>query len=1312
MKKLRLLTVVLILVLLQMPAFGQESGRKVSSWAIDFVNRMEEHISFVQDGDYTRPISRAEFAELSVNVYESLYGRIDASGVQFDDTRNAYVLKAKSKGLVNGISETEFNPEGLLTREQLATIIGNMDKATNDRIFVRDDEISGFQDADQIASWAEQSMRKMVANSMISGKGNGVLAPKDTLTIEEACTFMSRVEDRLNAELITSSSLDDIVDLYDEFKEMDAVLRQDIHAELVSQLKVNYEVVNDSTSGFTAQVKAGNLKQGDFLVVLDTADQRGIIGAVSKVENGKALLVEVHPSRVFSQYAMLPKMHSKSEILASRGWQIGEKLVSQSKINQWGPPLVSLVSDTSYGVLGEIYNFFFVMDIDQVTLNQNTLFEGRLPYYKVSQDVEFTRNYEEILKASQGMIKETSKSSFMPNPFTREFTSDENGYLDEVVVEFELSKDLLKSGSSVSEDLENDFEKHGLNATDVTVNGKITFEGENEFSDLEWDAGIMGSLKASNLQALAISIQMVDSKGVSQKYYDYAAIDYILESDFKIFGNLKLSDVFYPLYGLSTSTYNDVKVDGGKVTASVKVDFGLGIGTDGLMELNGELGMRQVTADTVRAASLDYGVIDDHREPLINMVSENGKYDVVKFTDLINDDTVYISRQSVPLESAVYGNASLGAEDIMLGPIVKAAIKHDLAEFKAYGIGGANITAEGSIGFKRNDVNLPVASDSRVGFMGQRYIEKFFNNKYSTRFNISPAMKVGLMLNVGGIDLIDKTFEAVLEQADFQSINQSDTKIDLMTLLNQSKTELMDAYPMENLLQEIYNFKKLPIQVQFDNDGYVKRLTANMYMTDFIVGESRDGSDLNEDELYGVLKKHYGQQVKRTVSEVDDFGFEEMYTQSLKDWQEDTFERVEYTGNINENMDFKINTTVFEPSNAIYEISIYDIDRNIPVKEIVVANEGVDLNAKYELTRFLGDRSDAVDILLQPISKNWIIQDPFRQYEDLYIQWYSPFKNFTMDFYEGRMREYGIAVLGVTYDDTLEMARDKVEAAGLQNISVIDEGSGRIKLTGTKEGYAYSFGFYDAVVYEAYVEPESAAEVIVEPEIVEEVVQLVTDDFDTPLIVDGDLSGLYYHRDDESFIYINTDERAYSMGTADGNNQDVHDFTIRAISQNDAEAEFVLVEEETPIRMVVSKDRVMVDGKDYIYLSKDFNLSKLNLNFESYFGDYLSDNWSSVYYDFTSLKRGESYFSIIGYGQNDDEEIRFDRVESYENEVGFFTREFYNEGNLVYVLYIDNRPAYRKYKWTFYSRTNEKESWLPFGEPRQYELNHIKDLID
>ena len=72
---------------------------------------------------YTQTATRAEFCALAVELYETVTGKEITQRATFSDTSDVNVQKMAGIGVINGIGGNKFNPNGELTREQAATIL-------------------------------------------------------------------------------------------------------------------------------------------------------------------------------------------------------------------------------------------------------------------------------------------------------------------------------------------------------------------------------------------------------------------------------------------------------------------------------------------------------------------------------------------------------------------------------------------------------------------------------------------------------------------------------------------------------------------------------------------------------------------------------------------------------------------------------------------------------------------------------------------------------------------------------------------------------------------------------------------------------------------------------------------------------------------------------------------------------------------------------------------------------------------------------------------------------------------------------------
>lgn len=75
---------------------------------------------------YNQPITRLEFCELAANYYEKATGSVVTTLASFDDTDSLAVRKMGGIGIINGVGDNKFAPNDLLTREQAAIILMRM----------------------------------------------------------------------------------------------------------------------------------------------------------------------------------------------------------------------------------------------------------------------------------------------------------------------------------------------------------------------------------------------------------------------------------------------------------------------------------------------------------------------------------------------------------------------------------------------------------------------------------------------------------------------------------------------------------------------------------------------------------------------------------------------------------------------------------------------------------------------------------------------------------------------------------------------------------------------------------------------------------------------------------------------------------------------------------------------------------------------------------------------------------------------------------------------------------------------------------
>ncbi len=186
------------------PAESGGSGRdwQASSWAKDEVEKADQ-MGLIPESlvgqDLTKPINRAEFAAVSVKVYEALSGdQAKPAGVNpFTDCDDTEVLKAYDLGITNGSGGDKFLPADPLSREQAATMLTRTFKrvtmpgwsnAEDAKFPLTFDMPALFTDDGDISAWARDSVYFMSAHDIIKG-GEGKFMPRAVTAQQEADSY-------------------------------------------------------------------------------------------------------------------------------------------------------------------------------------------------------------------------------------------------------------------------------------------------------------------------------------------------------------------------------------------------------------------------------------------------------------------------------------------------------------------------------------------------------------------------------------------------------------------------------------------------------------------------------------------------------------------------------------------------------------------------------------------------------------------------------------------------------------------------------------------------------------------------------------------------------------------------------------------------------------------------------------------------------------------------------------------------------------------------------------------------------------------
>lgn len=156
----------------------------------DFINK--GYLNGYPDGTFKpqASITRAEF----VKTLNKAFGLTAKSGKVFDDTVWHWAKDdidiAVTNGVCQGTSDTTFEPNAPITREQAAKMIANYKKILD----THHDKINGYNDGSQTASWAINEVEAILEAGYMNGYSDtNTFKPKNNITRAEAVVTLGRV---------------------------------------------------------------------------------------------------------------------------------------------------------------------------------------------------------------------------------------------------------------------------------------------------------------------------------------------------------------------------------------------------------------------------------------------------------------------------------------------------------------------------------------------------------------------------------------------------------------------------------------------------------------------------------------------------------------------------------------------------------------------------------------------------------------------------------------------------------------------------------------------------------------------------------------------------------------------------------------------------------------------------------------------------------------------------------------------------------------------------------------------------------------
>ena len=193
----KVITILLAMVMCLSSALAADSP---SSWATtDVENAISTDLvpQNLQE-KYTQATTRAEFAALTVTLYEQVTGTAITERKTFADTTDINVEKAAAIGIVAGVGDNMFSPDTGLTREQAAVMLSRLATVIGKPLAQQN---ATFSDNSSISSWAIEEVGQIQAAGVMSGVGNNTFAPQSAYTREQSIVTVLRLYDVLQSHV-------------------------------------------------------------------------------------------------------------------------------------------------------------------------------------------------------------------------------------------------------------------------------------------------------------------------------------------------------------------------------------------------------------------------------------------------------------------------------------------------------------------------------------------------------------------------------------------------------------------------------------------------------------------------------------------------------------------------------------------------------------------------------------------------------------------------------------------------------------------------------------------------------------------------------------------------------------------------------------------------------------------------------------------------------------------------------------------------------------------------------------------------------
>ena len=149
-------------------------------------------------GDYRRNITREEFSEIAVSLYEALSGQaVEVKGENpFTDTQNIKVQIANELGIVKGIGDGRFAPDNAITRQEISVMLYRTLQIAKPQYNYSVSSGHIFADNTAIAGWSREAVSYLYGIEVVNGAGDNRFNPLANTSREEAIVLGERLYEK------------------------------------------------------------------------------------------------------------------------------------------------------------------------------------------------------------------------------------------------------------------------------------------------------------------------------------------------------------------------------------------------------------------------------------------------------------------------------------------------------------------------------------------------------------------------------------------------------------------------------------------------------------------------------------------------------------------------------------------------------------------------------------------------------------------------------------------------------------------------------------------------------------------------------------------------------------------------------------------------------------------------------------------------------------------------------------------------------------------------------------------------------------